>query len=68
MRRSRPPHPAPNVRDDRETPLFVSTGQPTLYCCFYPIKKRNIFCFGAGQERKSARRRGEPSFSPCGKR
>jgi len=68
MRRSRPPHPAPNVRDDRETPLFVSTGQPTLYCCFYPIKKRNIFCFGTGQERKSARRRGEPSFYPCGNR
>jgi len=22
----RPPHPAPNVRDDREAPLFVSTG------------------------------------------
>src|SRR5436190_21385820 len=23
----RPPHPAPNVRDDREAPLFVSTGR-----------------------------------------
>src|SRR6202034_3445833 len=24
--KARPPHPAPNVRDDRETPLLVGTG------------------------------------------
>jgi hypothetical protein len=26
MRRRRPPHPAPNVRDDRETPLLSGAG------------------------------------------
>jgi len=30
MRRSRPPHPAPNVRDDRETPLLIGHGMTPL--------------------------------------
>ena len=33
--RGRPPHPAPNVRDDRETPLWRSTGCESGYSCFY---------------------------------
>ena len=35
----RPPHPAPNVRDDRETPLFRD-GTEQQYSCFYPAVKR----------------------------
>jgi hypothetical protein len=35
----RPPHPAPNVRDDRETPLLSSAGCESGYSCFYPDVK-----------------------------
>ena len=34
----------PNIRDDREAPLFMGTGRQTLYCCFSRFVKRNIFC------------------------
>jgi hypothetical protein len=37
----RPPHPAPNVRDDRETPLLRSTGCESGYSCFYLAVKVN---------------------------
>jgi hypothetical protein len=40
-RARRPPHPAPNVRDDRETPLSRSTGCESGYSCFYPAVKVN---------------------------
>ena len=30
----RPPHPAPNVRDDRETPLFEGAGRAGFCWCF----------------------------------
>ena len=46
----RPSHPAPNVRDDREAPLFVRAGRCSLYCCFYQTEKRNIFRRGTRQE------------------
>jgi hypothetical protein len=36
----RPPHPASNVRDDRETPLRGS-GTESQYSCFYLDVKRN---------------------------
>jgi hypothetical protein len=49
VRRPRPSHPAPNVRDDRETPLFIGYGITPLYCCFYLFEKRNIFCRRTGQ-------------------
>ena len=39
--RRRPPHPAPNVRDDRETPLLRSAGCESGYSCFYPAVKVN---------------------------
>jgi hypothetical protein len=54
VRRPRPSHPAPNVRDDRETPLFIGHRTTQLYCCFYQMKKRKIFRLGTGQEGKSA--------------
>ena len=44
----RPPHPAPNVRDDRETPLYRD-GITSLYSCFYQTGKRKIFHSRAGQ-------------------
>jgi hypothetical protein len=37
----RPPHPAPNVRDDRETPLR-GDGTESEYSCVYPVVKRNF--------------------------
>jgi hypothetical protein len=40
--------PKPNVRDDREASL-KRAGMESLYCCFYPTEKRNIFCDRAGQ-------------------
>ena len=36
----RPSHPAPNVRDDRETPLREDAGCESGYSCFYPAVKR----------------------------
>jgi hypothetical protein len=36
-----PPQPAPNVRDDRETPLLRSAGCESGYSCFYPAVKVN---------------------------
>ena len=38
---TRPPHPAPNVRDDRETPLSRSAGCESGYSCFYLAVKVN---------------------------
>jgi hypothetical protein len=35
----RPSRPAPNVRDDRETPLLRGTGYESAYSCFYPAVK-----------------------------
>jgi hypothetical protein len=35
----RPPRPAPNVRDDRETPLLRGAGYESAYSCFYPAVK-----------------------------
>jgi hypothetical protein len=37
---SRPSHPAPYVRDDRETPLR-GDGIESVYCCFYQPVKQN---------------------------
>jgi hypothetical protein len=37
----RPPHPAPNVRDDRATPLRGG-GTESIYFCFYLAVKRNF--------------------------
>jgi len=48
QRRLRPPHPVPNVRDDRETPL-CSGRDDSLYSCFYQTAKRKIFAERAGQ-------------------
>jgi len=36
----RPPHPAPNVRDDRDTPLSWD-GMESQYSCFYLAVKQN---------------------------
>jgi len=33
----RPPHPAPNVRDDREAPLFAERGTSRFVKCFGSI-------------------------------
>jgi hypothetical protein len=44
----RPSHPALNVRDDAYAPL-CECGTESLYCCFYGIEKRNIFCDRARQ-------------------
>ena len=41
QRRLHPPHPAPNVRDDRETPLG-GDGTKSQYSCFYPAVKLNF--------------------------
>jgi hypothetical protein len=40
-RRPRPLHPAPNVRDDRETPLRERRDD-SIYRCFYQAVKRNF--------------------------
>jgi hypothetical protein len=53
VRYPRPSHPAPNVRDDRETPLFIGHGMTLLYCCFYPFEKRYFFAAGLDKKGKS---------------
>ena len=59
----RPPHPAPYVRDDRETPLCLGRDD-SLYSCFYQTAKRKIFATGAGQPNcKTARRANHPAPS-----
>ena len=50
LRPSRPSHPSPNVRDDREAPLLAGVERQVLYCCVYQTKKRNIFCKRAGHD------------------
>ena len=45
---ARPPHPAPNVRDDRETPL-VRGGTREICECFGPSEKGIIFGRRTGQ-------------------
>jgi len=42
----RPPHPMPNVRDDRETPL-CGPGRERICIWFGSAAKQNIFDFGA---------------------
>jgi hypothetical protein len=39
----RPPHPAPNVRDDRETPLFEGRGTGELVKAICPTTKAEYF-------------------------
>jgi hypothetical protein len=34
----------------------MSAGRQLLYCCFYQVEKRDIFCGGAGQAGKSVPR------------
>jgi hypothetical protein len=46
---SRPPHPAPNVRDDRETPLFESAGWIDLEGVSTSQRNKNIFARRAGR-------------------
>src|SRR6266436_3117015 len=48
-RHPRPPHPAPNVFDDRETPLR-GNGTAGDIDLIWVSAKRNIFVEGAGQE------------------
>jgi hypothetical protein len=50
-RHPRPPHPAPNVRDDRETPLR-GDGTESQYSCFYLAVKQN---FGKSEIVRNAR-------------
>jgi len=38
----RPSHPAPNVRDDRETPLLAGTGRPKLVAVICPTAQENF--------------------------
>jgi hypothetical protein len=40
----RPSHPAPNVRDDRDTPLLTRAGQPESLKLFLPNREANYFC------------------------
>ena len=42
--RSRPPHPAPNVRDDRDTPLFLGCGMGADMPLFWVRREGNYFC------------------------
>src|SRR5215467_13527208 len=42
----RPSRPAPDVRDDRDTPLMWD-GTGSLYSCFYRLGKRKIHGEGA---------------------
>jgi hypothetical protein len=52
----RPPHPAPYVRDDRETPLCLGRDD-SLYSCFYQTGKRKILREGTGHPNcRTARR------------
>jgi hypothetical protein len=52
----RPPHPAPNVRDDREAPLlWVRDGEENTQ--FLIFRKTNIFAKGAGQGNQKTTRR-----------
>jgi hypothetical protein len=39
----RPPHPAPNVRDDREAPLFIGHGITAALLLFLPNEKAKYF-------------------------
>jgi len=41
---SRPPHPAPNVRDDREAPLLSGAGRGESIKLFLPARETNYFC------------------------
>ena len=54
----RAPHPAPYVRDDRETPLRGG-GTESLYSCFYPAVKPN------SENPKSARALGDLAELPA---
>src|SRR5437016_5568580 len=42
----RPPHPAPNVRDDRETPLLIEAGRPESVPLICPTAQAQYFCEG----------------------
>jgi len=46
---SRPPHPAPHVRDDRDTPLLARRDGADVKLIWGRRWKRNISCPGAGQ-------------------
>jgi hypothetical protein len=54
----RPPHPAPTFVTIAKRPSDRDGTYP-LYCCFYQIAKRNIFCQGAGHDFRERRPSGK---------
>jgi hypothetical protein len=42
----RPPHPAPNVRDDREAPLLIEAGWRGVLEMICPTAQAKYFCKG----------------------
>ena len=50
LRNKRPPHPAPNVRDDRDTPLLASAGRGGLLKVICPTAQGDFFREGQGHK------------------